>query len=74
MLWIGAQICIYAMNHFSHPEEEGGQKKLVIWRSSVQYMSIFLFFGLLWTLKFIDDKTKFIAMASAASYYFDSNR
>lgn len=37
-------------------------------------MSIFLFFGLLWTMKFIDDKVKFIAMSSAASYYFDSSR
>jgi hypothetical protein len=73
MLWIGAQICIYAMNHFEHPQDAGGQGKKVVWTSSVKSMSVFLFFGLLWTLKFIDDKTKFIAMASAATYYFDSD-
>jgi len=73
LLWIGAQIAIYALNHIDHPSD-GGQEKKVTWKSNVQGMSVFLFFGLLWTLKFIDDKTKFIAMASAATYYFDSNR
>ena len=34
-------------------------------------MSVFMFFGLIWTLKFIDDEIKFICMSSAASYYFD---
>lgn len=33
----------------------------------------FMCFGLLWLLKFIDDKVKFITMVSAATYYFSSN-
>jgi hypothetical protein len=36
-------------------------------------MMAFMTFGILWILKFIDDKMKFITMVSAATYYFDSN-
>jgi len=33
----------------------------------------FMFFGMLWVFQFISDKTKYITMVSAATYYFDSN-
>jgi hypothetical protein len=36
-------------------------------------MFAFLLFGFLWVTKFIDDKTKYITMVSAATYYFDSS-
>jgi len=45
----------------------------MIWKSDVQWMMFFMCFGLLWILKFIDDKVKFITMVSAATYYFSSN-
>jgi len=73
MFWMGAQLCVYSLNDFKHPDVAGSQSKEIVWKGSVKFMSVFLFFALMWTLKFIDDKTKFIAMTSAATYYFDSN-
>jgi len=62
------------MNTLEHPDDiNGGQVKKIKWSGSVTFMSVFLFLGLLWILKFIDDKVKFICMTSAATYYFDSN-
>ena len=37
-------------------------------------MEFFMFFGLIWLVFFIQDKTGFITMVSAASYYFTSNK
>jgi hypothetical protein len=36
-------------------------------------MFAFMLFGMLWVFQFIGDKTKYITMVSAATYYFDSN-
>lgn len=36
-------------------------------------MFAFLLFGMLWVFQFIGDKTKYITMVSAATYYFDSS-
>lgn len=36
-------------------------------------MYVFMFFGLIWLLLWISDKTGFIAMVSASSYYFSSS-
>jgi hypothetical protein len=33
----------------------------------------FLAFGLLWIVNFINDKTKYITMVAASTYYFDSS-
>jgi choline transporter-like protein 2/4/5 len=36
-------------------------------------MGLFMLFGILWILAFIDYTSRFIVMASAVTYYFNSN-
>jgi hypothetical protein len=35
-------------------------------------MFIFMLFGILWTLRFVNDGHKYVTMVSASTYYFDS--
>jgi hypothetical protein len=71
LLWAAGQVCVMSMNTFV--KGKGPQDKDMTWDSNVKWMMFFMCFGLLWLLKFIDDKVKFITMVSAATYYFSSN-
>ena len=72
LLWVAGQICVMSLNDFKKGDGSP-QDKDMIWKSDVKGMMFFMCFGLLWLLKFIDDKVKFITMVSAATYYFSSN-
>lgn len=41
-------------------------------RNKVFYMSLFMLFGIFWIVNFIKAKTDFIAMVTAATFYFNS--
>lgn len=40
----------------------------------VNFMFLFLLFGMLWMIAFTNAKTAFVTMVSATTYYFDSNK
>jgi choline transporter-like protein 2/4/5 len=72
-LWLGALACVASLSTFEPPATKGDQLKLLKPDGKVWAMIAFLAFGMLWAFQFISDKTKFITMVSASTYYFDSN-
>lgn len=71
--WLGACLFIAAMAKFEDPAIKGDQLKVIKGDNTVYAMAAFMLFGMLWIFQFIGDKTKYITMVSAATYYFDSN-
>jgi choline transporter-like protein 2/4/5 len=74
IIWIGAMATVASLNEIKPGNyAEIPQDKDIIWTSKTRYMGLFMLFGILWILAFIDYTSKFIVMAAAATYYFDSN-
>jgi len=49
------------------------QGRDITWNSSVTWMMVFMGVGLIWLLFFLTDKTGFVCMVAASSFYFSSN-
>jgi len=73
IFWLGALACVVSLSEFVKPETDGDQMKIIKPDGKVYGMMGFMFFGLLWVFQFISDKTKYITMVSASTYYFTSN-
>jgi len=74
-IWVGAMACVASLNKIEAGHTDiVPQDKDIIWTSKTKYMGLFMLFGILWILAFIDYTSKFIVMAAAATYYFDSNK
>ena len=73
ILWFAGFGCTLALNDIS-ADVNSVQGKNIEWKSSVQGMCAFMVFGLVWLIFWIQDKTGFICMVSACTYYFDSNK
>ena len=50
------------------------QMKNLEWKDDVWYMSLFMFFGLIWLMALFDYLNRFIIMCSASTYYFNNRR
>jgi hypothetical protein len=74
LIWVTAMTCVISLNDFKPSPEIIPQTKDLQWNDpKVQYMSYFMFFGILWVLAWVNYTNDFIAMVSVATYYFDSN-
>lgn len=49
------------------------QAKDLVWKDDVKYMALFMLFGILWICAWFEYSSTFVVMASAATYYFDSD-
>ena len=72
-VWLGAMCCVVSMNDIT-ANEMIPQMKDLEWKDSVWYMSLFMFFGLLWITALIDYCNRFIVICSASTYYFNNER
>ena len=77
-VWIFCVACIWSIGKIVPDTSIIPQKKEVIHpeghKNDYYYVALFMLFGLFWIIQFNQAKTAFIAMVSATSYYFDSNR
>lgn len=71
-LWVGAFGCVVSMNDIS-ADTTVPQGKDLKWKPQVTYMALYMFFGILWILAFVDYCSKFVVIVSASTYYFNSN-
>jgi hypothetical protein len=79
--WLLAVACIYSIGTISADPKGiyGPQTRSVKFdgkdeRNFFFFSFLFMLFGLFWICSFIQAKTKFIAMVSASTYYFNSNK
>lgn len=71
--WIAAVSGVMSLNDIQ-PTYESPQGKDIDFKASVNFMLAFMIFGFIWLVFWIQDKTGFICMVSAASYYFTSTK
>jgi hypothetical protein len=65
--------CVASLNHITVGDQTlVPQSKDIDWTKKTRYMGLFMLFGILWILAFLDYTSKFIVMASAATYYSNS--
>jgi len=67
VLWLSAQIFIFSCGNFSY---NGSPFASVQITQSIQYSSIYHFFGLLWTCAFFGACCQFIVASTACVWYF----
>ena len=80
-LWLLALACIYSIGTITAaPNSEFGLQNRSVkldGKNEKQFFVLsflFMLFGLFWICQFINAKTKFIAMVSASTYYFNSSK
>ena len=73
VVWFAGLGCIMSLNTIT-ADPTIVQGKTIEWKSSVIGMCSFMVVGLVWFVFFIQDKTGFICMVSASTYYFTSNK
>lgn len=71
--WIAAIGGVVSLNDI-HASDNHFQAKQIIWSNKVIGMCCFMIFGLMWLTFWIQDKTGFICMVGASSYYFTSTK
>jgi choline transporter-like protein 2/4/5 len=76
--WLGAVMCINTMGEITADTSLVPQLRVTTKTEAQEklfvYLFLFMFLGILWILQFIQAKTSFIAMVSATTYYFNSNK
>ena len=74
-IWLFSVASVFSLVEFDDPSPPGSQIKTIKGSipGSVWGMFGFLAFGMLWVGQFIGDKTKYITMVAASTYYFDSS-
>ena len=72
LVWFGCLTLVFSLSDIT-PDRSSYLSKTIEPTTTVKVLASFMVFGLLWGLLFIKDKTIFICMCSAASYYFSSS-
>ena len=71
--WIAGIGGVVSLNEIN-PTYNSPQGKDIVWSKQVTIMCSFMIFGLIWLTFWIQDKTGFICMVGASSYYFSSTK
>ena len=71
-IWIGSMACVASLNKIEPADQAIPQNKDITWTSKTRYMGLFMLFGILWILAFLDYTSRFIVMGAAATYYSNS--
>lgn len=72
IVWMAGMACITSLNTIT-VDMTTLQGKDIEWSAKVNWMYLFMLIGLIWIVFFIQDKTGFICMVSASTYYFSSS-
>jgi len=73
-IWIVAMLCVVSLNKITAGEIHiVPQDRDLQWNDNNKYLALFMIFGILWIVAWLDYSARFVIMASATSYYFDSN-
>lgn len=73
LFWLAAAASVSGLNHIT-ASADVPQGKDIAWTPKTQWLLVFMGFGLIWLVSFIQDKTAYISMVAASSYYFSSNK
>ena len=75
ILWLFAFACVVSLNTVTVPA--GGsvipQMRDIIWKEEYKWLAVFMVFGLLWILAFVDYQGKFIVITTTCTYYFNNS-
>jgi len=73
LFWVASAVSVTGLNTIT-ASTDGLQGKDIAWTAKTQWLLVFMCFGLIWLVLFIQDKTAYISMVAASSYYFSSNK
>lgn len=75
VIWLVAFLCVVGLNKINPAEDidDIPQDRTIEWTSTNVYLCLFMLFALLWVQAFISYTSKFIVMAAAGTYYWNSN-
>lgn len=73
LFWVAAAASVSGLNTIT-ASPDVLQGKDIAWTAKTQWMLVFMGVGLIWLVFFIQDKTAYITMVAASSYYFSSNK
>lgn len=72
MIWIFSVLSVLSMGHVQvNPNVIQG--KTVVRSQELNYMLLYMLFGILWVTAFFEYCSTFVVMVSASTYYFNSN-
>lgn len=72
LVWIGAYCCVASMNTIE-ADSLIPQGKNLVWETEYTYMALYMLFGGLWFVAWLQYTATFIVIVSACTYYFNSS-
>jgi len=75
LIWGFGLIGVVSMSDITveHDPDSDQYHKVINFTGATRFMTVAMFFCIIWILMFIREKTKFVYMISAAQFYFSSN-
>jgi len=73
LFWVAAAASVSGLNTIT-ASPDVLQGKDIAWTAKTQWLLAFMGFGLIWLVSFIQDKTAYITMVAASSFYFSSSK
>jgi hypothetical protein len=76
VIWGLGLVGVVAMNKVTvepDNDSDGGFHKVIHWTGQTRFMTGMMFFGIVWIVMFIGEKTRFVYMISASQFYFSSS-
>jgi len=71
-IWLYAFACVVALNKIKAGPSEIPQDRTVEWTTPLGGCALGMFFGILWIMAWWNYSAKFVIMAAATTYYFNS--
>lgn len=72
-VWLYSFACVVALNKISAAGSSFPQDRDIHWTGALKAISLAMFFGILWIMAWWTYSSKFVIMAAATTYYFNSN-
>lgn len=73
LVWLYSFACVVALNDITAAGDSYPQARDVHWTAARKAMCLGMFFGILWVMAWWTYSGKFVIMAAATTYYFNSN-
>ena len=74
LIWMFCIACVVSMNKIGEASDWAPQMKKIEWRKDVWWLTVFMFFSLLWLLAVIEYLSNFIIITATATFYFNNKR
>lgn len=73
LVWLYSFACVVALNKITADGDSYPQARDVHWTAASKAICLGMFFGILWIMAWWTYSGKFVIMAAATTYYFNSN-